>query len=96
MCYPSWNKTPGFTQAESDGYFAQLNPAADSGYEPLIDVWRERHPDTVGSYTYYGYRFKCREKGIGRWVCLEELVKRSCAMHGTQAGDWIAGSCRSA
>ncbi|CAD6570561.1 MAG: hypothetical protein CYPHOPRED_004000 [Cyphobasidiales sp. Tagirdzhanova-0007] len=75
---PNWNKTPGFTQAESDGYFAQLNPAADSGYEPLIDVWRERHPDTVGSYTYYSYRFKCREKGIGwrldSWILSKRIA----------------------
>lgn len=48
---------------------SQLNPAADSGHEPLLDVWREKHPDTVGHYTYYSYRFKCREKGIGNDLC---------------------------
>ena len=55
----------GYTQDEQDGYNAQLNPAEGSGHEPLVDVWRAQHPDTVGQYTYYSYRFKCREKGIG-------------------------------
>ncbi|KAK9894178.1 hypothetical protein P389DRAFT_146722 [Cystobasidium minutum MCA 4210] len=62
---PNWDKTPGYTKAESDGYFSQLQPAPDSGYQPLVDVWREKHPDAIGQYTYYSYRFKCREKGIG-------------------------------
>lgn len=59
------NKTPGYTQDEIDGYNSQLNPSPDSGCEPLLDVWREQHPDAVGQYSYYSYRFKCREKGIG-------------------------------
>jgi AP endonuclease-1 len=59
------NQRQGYTQDETDGYLSQLNPAADSGYEALIDVWRRDHPDAVGQYTYYSYRFKCREKGIG-------------------------------
>lgn len=61
----------GYTQAETDGFMSQLNPSTGSGHEPLVDVWREKHPETVGQYTYYSYRFKCREKGIGAqaFVC---------------------------
>jgi exonuclease III len=70
----------GYTQDEQDGYNAQLNPAEGSGHGPLVDVWRAKHPDAVGQYTYYSYRFKCREKGIGTLfsVLRFRLTRRVC------------------
>lgn len=65
----------GYTKAESDAYFSQLNPAPDSGHQPLVDVWREKHPEVVGQYTYFSYRFKCREKGIG--TSMADLCKKA-------------------
>ncbi|KNE94763.1 exodeoxyribonuclease III, variant [Puccinia striiformis f. sp. tritici PST-78] len=61
----NWNKTAGYTQEETDGLNSQLNPSEDSGHEKLVDVWRELNPDLEGHYTYFSYRFGCREKGIG-------------------------------
>ncbi|KAA1075252.1 hypothetical protein PGT21_032209 [Puccinia graminis f. sp. tritici] len=61
----NWNKTAGYTQEECDGLNSQLSPPQDSGHEKLVDVWRELNPDLEGHYTYFSYRFGCREKGIG-------------------------------
>ncbi|OAV87046.1 exodeoxyribonuclease III [Puccinia triticina 1-1 BBBD Race 1] len=61
----NWNKTAGYTQAECDGLNSQLSPPEESEHEKLVDVWRELNPDLEGHYTYFSYRFKCREKGIG-------------------------------
>lgn len=61
----NYNKTAGCTQAEIDGYEAQLNPSAESGHKPLKDAWRQLHPDALGYYTYFSARFQCRAKGIG-------------------------------
>ncbi len=86
----NYNKSPGCTQTEIDGFNSQLNPAEDSGHKKLVDVWRREcihplplalslrlglipflrlptglHPDTLGVYSYYSYRFQAREKGIG-------------------------------
>ena len=42
-----------------------LNADARVPGEPkFVDVWRKRHPD-LRHYTYFSYRFNCREKGIG-------------------------------
>ncbi|KAF7363609.1 DNA-(apurinic or apyrimidinic site) lyase [Mycena sanguinolenta] len=41
----NWNKTPGYTEAETTSFKNILDP-----------------PE---SYTYFSYRFNCREKGIG-------------------------------
>ena len=61
----NWNKTPGYTEAETSSYARILNAA---GEEPdagtFVDVWRARHPD-LRHYTYFSYRFNCREKGLG-------------------------------
>ncbi|KAI9282321.1 Endonuclease/exonuclease/phosphatase [Sporodiniella umbellata] len=35
------------------------------GQPALIDTWRHLHPEQKGHYTYYSYRFKCREKRMG-------------------------------
>ncbi|KAA1072835.1 hypothetical protein PGTUg99_017634 [Puccinia graminis f. sp. tritici] len=61
----NWNKIAGYTQEECDGLNSQLSPPQDSGHEKLVDVWRELNPDLEGHYTYFSYRFGCREKGIG-------------------------------
>lgn len=61
----NWNKAAGYTQVECDGLNSQLNPTEESGHEKMIDVWRQLNPDVEGHYTYYSYRFGCREKGIG-------------------------------
>ncbi|KPV75916.1 uncharacterized protein RHOBADRAFT_2047, partial [Rhodotorula graminis WP1] len=62
------NKSAGVTDVEIDGFKRQLNPEAGSGHERLVDVWRERHQDVEEDpqgWTYYSYKFQCREKGIG-------------------------------
>ncbi|KAL7342443.1 DNA-Apurinic or apyrimidinic site lyase [Rhodotorula toruloides] len=61
----NYNKSAGCTDAEINGFKAQLNPEEGSGHKRLVDVWREKHPDLEGHYTYYSYKFQCREKGIG-------------------------------
>ena len=76
---PNWNKTPGYTEAETSAFARILDPThpprangseADeqTGSEKtagkFVDVWREMHPD-LRHYTYFGYRFQCRSKGIG-------------------------------
>ncbi|TIB74294.1 hypothetical protein E3Q23_02713 [Wallemia mellicola] len=54
----NWNKTPGWTEAEVSQFKEQLS-------DKFIDVWREHNPDEVGQYSYWGYRFNARVKGIG-------------------------------
>ncbi|CAH7671215.1 Endonuclease/exonuclease/phosphatase [Phakopsora pachyrhizi] len=63
----NYNKSAGYTQDEIDGLMRQLNPEPDQSDEQkrLIDVWRHLNPDAEGYYTYFSYRFGCREKGIG-------------------------------
>lgn len=84
----NWNKTPGYTEAETSAFARILDPsgaAPDSdeaaGTEDVgkfVDVWRAMHPD-LRHYTYFGYRFQCRSKGIG-WrldMCAYLLPSRS-------------------
>ena len=71
---PNWNKTPGYTEAETSAFAHILDPDAagpdsdeEAGREEagkFVDVWRTMHPD-LRHYTYFGYRFQCRSKGIG-------------------------------
>ncbi|GAA5905397.1 hypothetical protein JCM5296_003706 [Sporobolomyces johnsonii] len=62
----NYNKSPGCTDTEIDGFAAQLNPPEDSGHKKLVDVWRHQNPDDEAKgYTYYSYKFQCRSKGIG-------------------------------
>ncbi|KAI8998650.1 Endonuclease/exonuclease/phosphatase [Trametes punicea] len=76
----NWNKTPGYTEAETSSFARILNA---SGAEPdagkFVDVWRERHPG-LRHYTYFSYRFNCREKGLGwrldMFVVSERLLER--------------------
>lgn len=66
-----WNKSAGYTQAECDAHHAFL-AGGDEGVrsfgaegQRFRDVWREKHPDAKGHFTYYGWRGQCRAKGIG-------------------------------
>jgi len=66
---PNWNKTAGYTEAETTAFKNFLDPPAsanadDDNVGKFIDVWRDLHPDER-SYTYFSYRFNCRMKGIG-------------------------------
>ena len=54
-----WNKAAGYTQAECDAHRRVLASTH------MCDAWRERHPDAVGHYTYYGWRGQCRSRGSG-------------------------------
>ena len=65
---PNWNKTPGYTEAETSSFARILNTAdadnEDADAPRFVDAWRKLHPD-LRHYTYFSYRFNCREKGIG-------------------------------
>ncbi|KAI9064418.1 hypothetical protein FKP32DRAFT_1675914 [Trametes sanguinea] len=76
----NWNKTPGYTEAETSSYARILNTSGDEPDAPkFVDVWRQRHP-SLRHYTYFSYRFNCREKGIGwrldMFVVSERLAER--------------------
>ncbi|KAJ1020217.1 hypothetical protein NDA18_005818 [Ustilago nuda] len=60
-----WNKTPGYTAIECDAHRELIQGTATPRSKPLVDVWRQKHPDAVGHYTFYGWRGFCRAKGIG-------------------------------
>ncbi|KAI9459411.1 Endonuclease/exonuclease/phosphatase [Lactarius psammicola] len=75
----NWNKTAGYTEAETTAFANILNPPkGDAG--KFVDVWRKLHPDER-HYTYFSYRFNCREKGIGwrldMFVLSERIVSRA-------------------
>jgi exodeoxyribonuclease III len=65
----NWNKTAGYTEAETTAFKKFLNPPSSAGADDgnagkFMDVWRDLHPYERG-YTYFSYRFNCRMKGIG-------------------------------
>ena len=71
----NWNKTPGYTEAETTAFKNILGTPHDPKSK-LVDVWRNFHP-TDRQYTYFSYRFNCRMKGIG-WrldMCKQLLVR---------------------
>ena len=51
-------KTSGFTIEERESFEKLLKECK------LIDTFRYLHPNVV-KYTYWGYRFRCREKNLG-------------------------------
>ena len=53
----NYNKTPGYTQDEIDGFTSLL----DGGFS---DVWRMQNPDRV-QYSWWSYRGGAREKNVG-------------------------------
>lgn len=58
-------RSAGFTIEERTDFDKILNESEQDKLPGLIDTWRHFHPDQKGHYTYYGYRFKCREKLMG-------------------------------
>ncbi|KAG2191689.1 hypothetical protein INT46_005390 [Mucor plumbeus] len=58
-------RSAGFTIEERTDFDKILNESEEDKLPGLIDTWRHFHPDQKGHYTYYGYRFKCREKLMG-------------------------------
>ncbi|KAH9963110.1 Endonuclease/exonuclease/phosphatase [Russula compacta] len=74
----NWNKTAGYTEAETTAFANILNPSKDD-VGKFVDMWRKLHPDDH-HYTYFSYRFNCRAKGIGwrldMFVLSERIVDR--------------------
>lgn len=60
----NWNKTPGYTEAETSSFKNILDPPEDVDAGKFVDVWRQLHPKDQ-HYTYFSYRFNCRLKGLG-------------------------------
>lgn len=71
----NYNKSAGCTDAEIEGFKRQLNPEEGTGHGRLVDVWRARNPDKdCQGWSYYAYKFQCREKGIG-WRLDYQVVR---------------------
>ncbi|KAI9511125.1 Endonuclease/exonuclease/phosphatase [Russula earlei] len=74
----NWNKTPGYTEAETTAFSNILIPPGDDTVK-FVDVWRKLHPHDR-HYTYFSFRFNCRAKGIGwrldMFVLSERIVNR--------------------
>ncbi|KXN92221.1 DNA-(apurinic or apyrimidinic site) lyase [Leucoagaricus sp. SymC.cos] len=60
----NWNKSPGYTEAETTSFKNILNPSEGVDGGKFVDVWRRFHPNDQ-HYTYFSYRFNCRLKGLG-------------------------------
>ncbi|KAI9308638.1 Endonuclease/exonuclease/phosphatase [Cunninghamella echinulata] len=59
-------RSAGFTIEERTDFTKLLSPSEEDPTIPgLIDSWRHLNTEQKGHYTYYSYRFKCREKLIG-------------------------------
>ena len=56
----NWNKTAGYTEREINSFHHQITQAD----KKFVDAFRQFHPDEE-AYTYYSYRFQCRQKNIG-------------------------------
>ncbi|TFK30087.1 DNA-lyase [Coprinopsis marcescibilis] len=71
----AWNKQPGYTEIETTAFKQILASPEDPNKAQFVDVWRKLHPETQ-HYTYWGYRFNCREKGIGWRLDMFVLTNR--------------------
>ncbi|KAJ6623497.1 Endonuclease/exonuclease/phosphatase [Mycena sp. CBHHK59/15] len=77
----NWNKTAGYTEAETTAFKSILNPPSSAPEaNKFVDLWRRIHP-TDKQYTYFSYRFNCRMKGIGwrldMFVLSERIADRA-------------------
>lgn len=54
----NYNKTPGYTQDEIDGFTRLL------GNAKMADMWRRMHPEEI-AYSWWSYRGGAREKNVG-------------------------------
>ena len=52
------HENAGFSDAERESFTKLL----ESG---LVDTFRERHPNLAGAYSWWSYRMRARERGIG-------------------------------
>jgi exodeoxyribonuclease-3 len=81
----NYNKTPGYTQVEIDG-FTQLLQAG------FVDTFRTLHPDRV-EYSWWSYRGGARENNIGwrldYWVVSQRMANR---LEAARIHPGIAGS----
>ena len=82
---PNYNKSPGYTQAEIDGF----NRFMDAGF---VDSWRMQNPDTI-KYSWWSYRANARAKNVG-WridylIASDALRKK---IQGTEIHNEIHGS----
>jgi exodeoxyribonuclease-3 len=80
------HENPGFSDAERESFGKLL----DSG---LVDTFRARHPDLAGAYSWWSYRMRARERGVG-WRIDYFLVSESLMpqVSGTAILDEIYGS----
>lgn len=54
----NYNKTPGYTQDEIDGFSHLLKTGS------FVDAWRHQHPDEIG-YSWWSFRGGARENNVG-------------------------------
>lgn len=67
---PNYNKSPGYTQEEIDGFDALMAAG-------FIDTWRQQHPDEV-KYSWWSYRAGARANNVG-WRIDYVLVSEALA-----------------
>ncbi|ORZ21536.1 Endonuclease/exonuclease/phosphatase [Absidia repens] len=59
-------RSAGYTIEERTDFTKILSPyEKDPEIPGLVDSWRHLHPTTKGQFSFFGYRFRCREKLIG-------------------------------
>lgn len=83
-----WNKTPGYTAIECDAHRELIQGTATPTSKPLVDVWRQKHPDAVGHYSEYSPRLSPAPAEVAPrshghhtiltpytllWLCLSQL-----------------------
>lgn len=100
----NWNKTAGYTEAETTAFAKILTSPGDDDAGKFVDVWRKLHPDDH-HYTYFSFRFNCRAKGIGwrldmcRWFTTRCCILRQTPMLTNRSqsfsviGSWTASRC---
>jgi AP endonuclease-1 len=69
-------------EVDTDAEEGDVVPAA----QKFIDVWRIRHPKER-KYSYFSYRFNCREKGLGWRLDMCEYHRSQLRRYITDSGD---------